>query len=61
MVDHAKISLWFTGPGFAVDLTVEVGLDVLYQVWEGRIEYAWRVRDGLVVVTADNKLVWALP
>jgi DNA-binding HxlR family transcriptional regulator len=55
------VSLCFTRPEFDVDLVVDVGLDVLYQVWEGRIEYGAAVRDGLLTVTGDTALVRALP
>ena len=55
------VSLCFTDPGFDVDLTVDVGLDVLYQVWEGRLEYGQAVRDRLLVVTGERELVRALP
>ncbi len=62
LVAHpADVSLCFTDPGFDVDLTVDVPLDVLYQVWEGRIEYGQAVRDRLLVVTGEKELVRALP
>jgi DNA-binding HxlR family transcriptional regulator len=55
------VSLCFTDPDFEVDLVVDVGVDVLYQVWEGRIEYGQAVRDRLLVVTGDKRLARALP
>ncbi len=55
------VSLCFTRPEFDVDLVVDVGLDVLYQVWEGRIEYGAAVRDRRLVVTGPTDLVRALP
>ena len=61
VVRRDDVSLCFTDPGFPVDLVVDVGLDVLYQVWEGRIEYGAAVRDGLLTVTGDTALVRALP
>ncbi len=61
VIRRDDVSLCFTDPGFPVDLVVDVGLDVLYQVWEGRIEYGAAVRDGLLTVTGDTALVRALP
>ncbi len=61
VVRRDDVSLCFTRPEFDVDLVVDVGLDVLYQVWEGRIEYGAAVRDGLLAVTGDTALVRALP
>jgi DNA-binding HxlR family transcriptional regulator len=61
VVRRDDVSLCFTRPDFDVDLVVDVGLDVLYQVWEGRIEYGAAVRDGLLTVTGDTALVRALP
>jgi DNA-binding HxlR family transcriptional regulator len=61
VVAPADVSLCFTDPGFDVDVAVDVGLDVLYQVWEGRIEYGRAVRDRLLVVTGEKSLVRALP
>jgi DNA-binding HxlR family transcriptional regulator len=61
VVRRDDVSLCFTRPDFAVDLVVDVGLDVLYQVWEGRIEYGAAVRDGLLTVTGETALVRALP
>ena len=61
VVRRDDVSLCFTRPDFEVDLVVDVGLDVLYQVWEGRIEYGAAVRDGLLAVTGDTGLVRALP
>lgn len=61
VVTPTDVSLCFTDPGFDVDVAVAVGLDVLYQVWEGRIEYGRAVRDRLLVVTGEKSLVRALP
>ena len=61
LAQRDDVSLCFFDPGFGVDLTVEVGLDVLYQVWEGRIEYGQAVRDRLLVVSGETALVRALP
>jgi DNA-binding HxlR family transcriptional regulator len=61
LVQGEDVSLCLSDPGFDVDLLVEVGLDVLYQVWEGRIEYGQAVRDRLLVVTGEKALVRALP
>jgi len=61
VVRRDDVSLCFTRPDYDVDLRVDVGLDVLYQVWEGRIEYGAAVRDGLLTVTGDTALVRALP
>jgi len=38
-----------------------VGLDVLYQVWQGRMEYGQAVRDRLIVVVGEKAMVRALP
>jgi DNA-binding HxlR family transcriptional regulator len=61
VVSRSDVSLCFTDPGFDVDLTVVGDLDVLYQVWEGRIEYGAAVRDRRLVVTGPTDLVRALP
>ncbi|MGZ4537422.1 MAG: winged helix-turn-helix transcriptional regulator [Nocardioidaceae bacterium] len=61
LVHRGDVSLCLHDPEFDVDLTVDVGLDVLYQVWEGRIDYGQAVRDRLLVVTGDKSLVRALP
>jgi DNA-binding HxlR family transcriptional regulator len=61
LVQGDDVSLCMQHPGFQVDVLVEVGLDVLYQVWEGRIEYARAVRDGLLTITGEKALVRALP
>lgn len=61
LVQRDDVSLCLYDPGFEVDLTVDVGLDVLYQVWEGRMGYGQAVRDGLLVVTGETALARALP
>jgi DNA-binding HxlR family transcriptional regulator len=61
VVQSHDVSLCFTDPEFDVDVLVDVGVDVLYQVWEGRIEYGQAVRDRLLVVTGEKSLVRALP
>lgn len=61
LAQSSDVSICLYDPGFGVDLTVEVGVDVLYQIWEGRIEYGSAVRDGLLVVTGQKALVRALP
>ena len=61
LVRRDDVSLCLVRPEFDVDLVVDVGLGVLYQVWEGRIEYGAAVRDGLLTVTGDTALVRALP
>lgn len=61
VVEPEDVSLCFTDPGFDADLVVETTLDVLYQVWEGRIELASAVRNGLVALHGPRELVRALP
>lgn len=61
LVQSHDVSLCLYDPGFDVDVTVEVGLEVLYQVWEGRIEYRQALRDRLLVATGEKALVRALP
>jgi DNA-binding HxlR family transcriptional regulator len=61
LVQSHDVSLCLHDPGFDLDLTVEVGLDVLYQVWEGRIDYGQAVRDRMLVVSGEKALVRALP
>lgn len=61
LVQRDDVSLCLHHPGFEVDVTVDVGLDVLYQVWEGRIEYGRAVRDRLLLVSGEKSLVRALP
>ncbi len=61
VIQQSDVSLCFTDPGFDVDLAIAVGLETLYQVWEGRTEYGAAVRDGQLVVTGERSLVRAFP
>jgi DNA-binding HxlR family transcriptional regulator len=61
LVQGEDVSLCMQHPGFEVDVLMEAGLDVLYQVWEGRIEYGRAVRDRLLIVSGETSLVRALP
>lgn len=61
VVQSDDVSLCLHDPGFDVDVTVETGLDVLYQVWQGRMEYGQAVRDRLIVVAGERAMVRALP
>lgn len=61
VVQPDDVSLCFTDPGYEVDLTIESSLSVLYQVWEGVIDLAAAVRDGLVVLYGQRDVLLRLP
>lgn len=61
VVTPGDVSLCFTDPGFDVDVTVESGLQVLYQVWLGALELPAAMRNGLVHVTGRRDAVRRLP
>lgn len=59
--DDAGPSLCTADPGFEVDATVEGDLDVLYQVWLGRLPLATALRDGRVRIEGRSDITRPLP
>jgi DNA-binding HxlR family transcriptional regulator len=61
VVEPEDVSLCLTDPGFETDIVIETSLEVLYQVWEGRIELSAAVRNGLLRLDGPRELVRRLP
>jgi DNA-binding HxlR family transcriptional regulator len=61
VIQPDDVSLCFTDPGYEVDATLRAPLGVLYQVWEGVLQFPAAVRDGLITLTGQREVVLRLP
>jgi DNA-binding HxlR family transcriptional regulator len=61
VVERPVVSVCWTDPGFAVDLRVEADSVALHRVWEGQLELALALQQGLIALEGPPDLCRAFP